>query len=406
MAMVAYTGIESMAQLGGEAKHPAKTVPRAMMLAMGMLLFVYIGIAVVALNALTPQELSTKFFEAPIAGIVSKLPYGANVLGGWVGLLAAMILFVATNARLMGASCLSFNMGKNYQLPRTVYKLHKKHKTPYVSLGIFAVLAMIVVIAARGKLTFLANLYNFGAMLAFFMTHLSLIYLRIKRPEMKRSFKVPFNIKFGKYSLPITGLLGGLATATTWCLVVITKPDGRCLGFTWIILGLAMYFYYRRRQAIAPSAKVDIHKIKIPEFEAKKYKHILVPTRGGGETQTVQMACEMGKLHGADITAVHVVEVPFSLPLETPSSHRTLVAESILKRVEAIGREFNMRVNLRIVQARTVDAAILKLIENENYDLLVMGAVVSAGVTKGYGSVVERVLKKSTCPVWISCISI
>ena len=48
MAMVAYTGIESMAQLGGEAKHPVRTVPRAMMLAMGMLLFVYIGIAVVA----------------------------------------------------------------------------------------------------------------------------------------------------------------------------------------------------------------------------------------------------------------------------------------------------------------------------------------------------------------------
>jgi APA family basic amino acid/polyamine antiporter len=404
MAMVAYTGIESMAQLGSEAKHPAKTVPKAMMLAMGMLLFVYIGIAIVALNALTPQELSGTFFEDPIAGIVSKLPYGSQVLGGWVGLLAAIILFVAANAGLLGASRLSFNMGENYQLPRTVYKLHQKHKTPYVSLGIFAALAMIIVVVARGKLTFLANLYNFGAMLAFFMTHLSLIFLRIKRPEMKRPFKVPFNIKIGKYSLPITGILGGLATAATWCLVVITKPDGRYLGFTWIILGLVMYFYYRKREAIAPSAKVDIQKIKVPEFEAKKYKHILVPTRGGRETQTVQMACEMGKLHGADVTAIHVIEVPFSLPLETPLPQRTLVGESILKRAEAIGREFNMRINLRIVQARTVDAAILELIENEKYDLLVMGAVISDGGS-GYGSVVERVLKESTCPVWISCIS-
>ena len=90
MAMVAYTGIESMAQLGGEAKNPARTVPRAMMLAMGMLLFVYIGIAVVALSAVSPQELSTTFLEDPIAGIVSKFPYGGRVLGGWIGLLAAI----------------------------------------------------------------------------------------------------------------------------------------------------------------------------------------------------------------------------------------------------------------------------------------------------------------------------
>ncbi|MCB1115629.1 MAG: universal stress protein [Chlamydiia bacterium] len=406
MAMVAYTGIEAMAQLGSEAKNPAKTVPKAMMLAMGMLLFVYIGIAIVALSALTPQELSTEFFEDPIAGIVSKLPYGAKVLGGWVGLLAAVILFVAANAGLLGASRLSFGMGENYQLPRTVYRLHKKYRTPVVSLAIFAILAMITVIASRGKLSFLANLYNFGAMLAFFMTHLSLIFLRIKRPEMKRPFKAPLNIKFGKTSLPLTALIGGLATMATWFLVVITKPDGRYLGFTWIAIGLAMYFYYRKKQAIAPSATVEIHKIKIPEFQAKKYTHILVPTRGGKETQTVQMACEMGRLHGAKVTAVHVVEVPFSVPLETPLPHRMVVAESILKRAEAIGREFHVGLKLRIVQARTVDAAILELIEKEGFDLLVMGALVSSGSGKGYGSVVERVLKESSCPVWISCISI
>jgi len=404
MAMVAYTGIESMAQLGGEAKNPARTVPKAMMLAMGMLLFVYIGIAVVALSAVTPQELSTTFLEDPIAGIVSKFPYGGRVLGGWIGLLAAVILFVASNAGLIGASRLCFNMGENYQLPRFVYKLHKKHKTPFVSLGIFAIFAIIIVLSARGKLDFLASLYNFGAMLAFFMTHLSLIFLRIRKPDAKRPFKVPFNIPIGKYSIPITGIIGGLATAATWCLVVVTKADGRNLGFLWIFFGLAIYYYFRKKQSIPPAGKVEIQKIKMPEFQAKKYKHILVPTRGGRETQTVQMACEIAKVHGADVTAVHVVEVPFSLPLETPLYHRTVVASSILNRAEAIGREFNVGMKLRVVHARTVDTAILELIEKEEYDLLVMGTVISAaGASKGYGAVVERVLKSSTCPVWICC---
>ena len=406
IAMVAYTGIESMSQLSGEAKNPSRTVPRAMMLAMGMLLFVYMSLSIVALSAVTPQELSTTYLNNPIAGIVSKFPFGSHLLGGWVGILAALILFVAANAGLIGASRLSFHMGENYQMPRFVYRLHKKHKTPFVSLAIFAFFAILILIASRGKLTFLADLYTFGAMLAFFMTHISLIILRIKRPNMKRPFKVPFNIRWGKTTIPLTAILGGISTLAAWILVVITKPDGRYLGFTWVILGLVMYLFYRKKQNIDPTGRVEIQKIKMPEFQASKYQHILVPTRGGRETETVQMACEIAKVHKAHVTAIHVIEVPFSLPLETPLDHRTATAESILKRAEAIGREFDISMKLRVVNARTVDSAILRLVEKENFDLLVLGTVMaSSRVTKGkgYGAVVERILKSISCPVWICC---
>ncbi len=406
MAMVAFTGIESMAQLSGEAKYPARTVPRAMMLAMGILLFVYIGLSVVALSAMTPQELSTTYLDNPIAGIVTKFPFGGRVLGGWVGILAAIILFVAANAGLMGASRLSFNMGENYQLPRMIYRLHKRYKTPFVSLAIFATLAALILIASRGRLTFLADLYTFGAMLAFTLTHLSLIILRIKSPDMKRPFRVPFNFKWRGASIPITAVLGGLATFTTWILVVITKPDGRNLGLAWLIIGLVMYIFYRKKHAIPPAGRVEIQKIDIPDYKASSYKRILVPTRGGRETETVQMACEIAKIHGGEVTAIHVIEVPFSLSLETPLYHRTVVAESILKRAEAIGREFHVGMKLRVVNARSVDAAILELIEKEEFDLLVLGTKISGGAgTKGYGSVVERILKSTTCPVWICCTS-
>ena len=120
MAMVAYTGIESMAILGSEAKDPAKTVPKAILYAMGTLLFVYLGISVVALSAVTPQQLSTTYLEDPVAGIVAHLPFGGRIMGAWIGLLAAIILFVAANAGLMGASRLSFRMSENYQIPRFV----------------------------------------------------------------------------------------------------------------------------------------------------------------------------------------------------------------------------------------------------------------------------------------------
>ncbi len=402
MAMVAYTGIESMAQLGGEAKTPARTVPRAMMLAMGMLLIIYIGISLIALSALSPQELSSKYLENPLTGIVSMLPFGGKILGGWVGLLAAVILFVAGNAGLIGASRLSFNMGQNYQIPRRIYRLHPKYKSPYVSLAIFAVLSSCIVIASRGKLTFLADLYNFGAMLAFFMTHLSLIILRIRNPNQERPFKCPLNIPFKGFSLPLTSLIGGLATFATWILVLITKPDGRYLGIIWLSLGILMYFFYRKKQAIRPTATVKIEKIKIPDFRPLKYQKIIVPTRGGKETETVQMACEIAKIHGAKVTALHVIEVPFSLSLDSPFYGRTAIAESILNRAEAIGREFHIGMHLQMIAARSVDGAILDLIENEKFDLVVMGTQISKGGTsKGYGGVVEKILKKAPCPVWL-----
>ena len=402
MAMVAYTGIESMAQLGGEAKTPARTVPKAMMLAMGMLLVVYIGISLVALSVLSPQELSSKYLEDPLAGIVSVLPFGGRVLGGWIGLLAAVILFVAGNAGLIGASRLSFNMGRNYQIPRAIYRLHPKYKSPYISLAVFAALSICIVIASRGKLTFLADLYNFGAMLAFFMTHLSLIILRIRKPNQRRPFKCPLNISFKGISFPLISLIGGLATFATWILVLITKPDGRYLGTIWLILGLVMYIFYRKKQAIRPTTTVKIEKVKIPDFHPLKYKKIVVPTRGGQETGTVQMACEIARIHGAKVTALHVMEVPFSLSLESSLNERTALAESILSRADAIGREFHIGMHLRMIIARSIDSAILNLVDYEKFDLIVMGTQISKGGTsKGYGGVVEKVLKKAPCPVWL-----
>lgn len=402
MAMVAYTGIESMAALGSEAKRPEKTVPRAILYAMVMLLFVYFGISIVALSAMTPQELGTTFLDDPVAGIVAKLPFGGKLLGAWVGMLAAIILFVAANAGLMGSSRLAFKMGENYQLPRFIYKLHPRFKTPFVSLATFGVLAALIILWSRGNLVFLADLYTFGAMMAFCAAHLSLIMLRVKKPNLHRPFRVPLNLKFKNFSLPITAMLGGLLTFGVWILVIITKPEGRSLGFTWIALGLIMYFIYRRKHKIAPTGTLEIKKIKIPGYQAKSYKKILVPTRGGKETQTVQMACEIAKVHKGEVTAINIIEVPFSVSIDSPLHYRTVVAESVLKRAEAIGREFNVTMGLRVIKSRSISQAILELIEQEEYDLLVLGAVITpSGSTKGFGAVTDDILRDSTCPVLV-----
>lgn len=400
MAMVAYTGIESMAQLTSETKKPAKTVPRAIMLAMNVLILMYFLISLVALSAVTPEKLGTTYLENPLAGIVAGLPFGKTFFAPWIGLLGAIILLVAANAGLMGASRLSFRLGEYYQIPRVFYKLHPTYQTPYVALIFFAFFSILIVIWSQGELSFLADLYNFGAMLAFFFSHLSLIIIRAKFPDQERPFKIPFNIKFSKnIKIPITALIGLVATFAVWILVILTKPEGRYLGIAWIGIGIISYFLYRKKKKIAPMAQLEIEKVKIPEFKKVSFSSILVPTRGGKETETVQIACQLAKYHHAKLVAVYVIQVPFSISLTTPLFHQVKEAEKTLGRAEAIAREFGLDLETHFIKSRSVSKAIVEYVEEKKFDLVVLGA---SSQTEGLGVVTEQIIKESPCQIFIS----
>ena len=403
MAMVAYTGIESIAQLAAEAQRPARTVPRAIFLTMGVLIVVYLGISVVALSAITPHDLGTKYILNPVAGIVDALPFGKQLLSPAVAILAAVVLAVAANAGLMGSSRLSFNMGEYYQLPRIFYRLQPRFRTPIISLGFFSLVASFIILASRGSMDFLADLYNFGAMLAFTSAHLSLLVMRIKKPHLKRPFKIPFNIKVKGYELPVTAIVGCMATISVWLLVVFTKPEGRYLGCAWMVLGIGMYLYYRHIKKMKPMGSISIEQIKVPGYKPMNIRKILVPTRGGTQTETVQMACEVAKAHQAKVVAVQVVEIAASLPLDISIPHRMAAAEAVLKRAEAIARDLNVEIELQIVRSRSIPDTILELLEKGQYDLLVLGALKSAEEphVKGLGAISERILKEAKCRVWI-----
>ena len=401
MAMVAYIGIESITQLAGEARSPQRTVPRSIILTMVTLFIMYFGISAVALSAMHPTVLATTYLEDPLAGIAAALPVGGRLFGPWIGILGATILFVAANAGLVGASRLTFSMGEYYQVPRIFYRLHPKFRTPYVSLAFFTMLAGLVIIVAQ-RLTFLADLYNFGAMLAFSLAHLSLLGLRVRQPNLERPFRIPINLRIGGAQLPVTALFGFLATVAVWVDVVLTKPAGRNLGFLWMGVGLICYVAYRRQQRIAPTAHVEIERVQVPEFQPLAVKKILVPTLGGLYTENLQIACELAKQHGASVTALYVIEMPAALPLDTFLPDRFAAGEASLKRAQAIGREYELAVTTQLLQARSAADSILDVSREGGYDLIVMGTAMKHGApTPTLGSTVESVLRNAPCRVWL-----
>jgi APA family basic amino acid/polyamine antiporter len=401
MAMVAYTGIESIAQLAAETHKPSVAIPRAIRWTAFSLVILYFLISVVGLSVISPQELGTTYIDDPIAGIVAKLPFGGKWLAPWFGLIAAIILLIASNAGLIGASRLTFSMGEYYQVPRLFYKMHNRFRTPYVSLGIFSLFAAIIVLLSRGKILFLADIYNFGAQIAFFFAHLSLLVLRIKKPNLPRPFKSPLNLSLGKNrSVPLTALIGVLATFAVWLVVIITKPEGRNLGFAWLALGIGMYLYYRKQNRIAPMGQLSIEKIKIPEYQPMHLKNILVTARILGDTEALQTACQLAKSFGAKLTAVHVIEIPPSLPMHAPMEKREEIGEAALKRAEAVSREYNLSIELKLVRARTIEGAILELVTHGGYDMVIVSARKEELREKDHFALeLQKLLKTAPCRV-------
>jgi basic amino acid/polyamine antiporter, APA family len=400
MAMVAYTGIEAISQLAAEVKHPAVAIPRAIKWTTVVVLFLYFSLSTVGLSVVSPHDLGTRYLNDPIGGIAENFPIGGAILGPWVGLLAAVILLIASNAGLIGCSRLVFAMGENYQVPSFCYKLHSRFRTPYVTLIIFTVLSSLIVALSRGQMLFLADIYNFGAQIAFFSVHMSLLVLRWRRPELERPYRIPFNIPFGKgRSLPLTAILGAAATFSVWLLVVITKVEGRILGFSWMFLGLAMYLYYRRKHKISATARIKMEKVKVPGFNPLKVRHILAPVRLVGSTESLQTACQLAKANHAELTVVFVLEVPHSLPMDAKMPKMEIFGEAALKRAEAIARELHLSPQLKLLRSRSVESALLNLIAHDDYDLIVIGLEYRE-LRKKAGLDAEKLLKDSPCRVF------
>jgi nucleotide-binding universal stress UspA family protein len=175
------------------------------------------------------------------------------------------------------------------------------------------------------------------------------------------------------------------------------------MGISWILLGVLMYWIYRRRKKISPTTQVVIQKIKIPEFHPLEIKHILLPLRSTTQTETVQIACDLAKMHKGKITALHVIEVPFSMPLDTVIPHRLELASMVLKTAEAIALDQGIVMEMEIVRARGIADAIIDVLSRDGYDLLLLEStkVPEKGGRQAMGALLTELIQRAPCRTWV-----
>ncbi len=254
IAALCFTGVETVSQLGEETLLPATRIPRAYFMMIITVLLIFSGISIVALSAMTPQTLGDPvngWARDPIAGIAANLPVAGlrTVFAPLVSVLAASILLVATNAGLLGISRLIYNLSSHDQAPKLLSKVHSRFRTPYIAIITFGIIAIILLLPGIANIgSFFSNLgalYVFGDLLCFAFAHLAILGLRIKEPSTARPFKLRGNIPFRGKQLPVTAILGFLATITIWVIVIITQPYSRWAGMLWMGLGIVVYLLFR-----------------------------------------------------------------------------------------------------------------------------------------------------------------
>ncbi len=401
VGMIAYTGIETISNMSEEAKDASRTIPRGVGLTVLAVLGLYALLPMIALSAMPVNEvggeftteLGTTFADDPVLGIVENLGLSAgltDVLRYYVGVLAAVILIIATNAGLIGVSRLTFSMGHYRQLPDRLRRIHPRFRTPYIAILVFSLVAAITLLPGETEL--LATLYSFGAMLSFTIAHIAVIRLRQRYPEREREWKPPGNITLFGVNLPLTAVFGGLGTFAAWIVVMALNPRTLVIGAIWMVLGVSLYLLYRRSQGISPT---QTHKVVLPEplgVEELEYKSVLVAFEDGEpfNEETVATAVRLASRRRRAIHVIASVTVPSHLPLDAPLKEQEEEAQSKIEQAKLIG---GLRVSGHVHRVRPNQAG--HSIAEEAQDLeasaLVMGLRYRNGAPL-YGKTLQTVL--------------
>jgi APA family basic amino acid/polyamine antiporter len=415
LAMLAYTGIETVSNMAEEARDPGRDVPRAVNLILFAVLGVYAGMTVVALSALPVtghgahattllgQPPPHGFQNDPVLGIIDHLGLSATVahaLRYYVGVLAATILFIATNAGLIGISRLSWSLAEHRQLPAIFSRLHRRHRTPWFTIITFSVFAGILLIP--GKTDFLGNLYSFGAMLSFTTAHIAVIALRFKDPDRERPYRAPWNIRVRGRDLPMTAVLGGIGTFAAWVSVLVLHTEARTVGVGWMVVGLIGYVIYRRHEGMDLTSHYKVARHERPAFFVElEYRSALVPIFGTDvDASALRTAA---RLVGEDalVEALYVLRVPNQLSIDAGLEAEEQLGLSVLESAKLAGRRAGLKVHTRLVRARNPGAAIVEEAERGGAEIIYLGTEHAPPSERALGPTATYLLAHRPCRVVI-----
>jgi basic amino acid/polyamine antiporter, APA family len=412
LAMLAYTGLETVSNLAEETREPGRALPRSLFSGIGLVVLIYVAIACVALSAFPATNgttaLGTEWLRSPLMGIVdalrAPLPNGlATALRIYVGLTGAVILLVAVTTSISGFTRLAHSLGEHGQLPRAFGRLNRRtlvSPQAIVAAAVISIALMISTSFVHDDIAFLASLFSFGVLAAFTAAQLAVIKLRFSEPELARPYRAPANVRLRGVDVPLPAIVGSVATFAIWIVAMATHPGARYGGPAWLVAGAVVYWLVRKGRGEGLLEHVSAPTESFPESE---FTSILVPMKLGaiGE-EMIATAVKLARDRGALVEALYVIRVPLDKSLEAELDEQEEAAAASLAEARLLGADNGVDVQTETIRARSIGDAIVAEASRRGNDLIVVGSAPRwRRQSRFFSPTVEYVLRKAPCEVLV-----
>jgi APA family basic amino acid/polyamine antiporter len=422
VAMLAYTGLETVANLAAETREPGKSLPRALFYGIGATVAVSFLIGIVGISAFpghpdprgpggSASDLGTTWLKEPLIGITTAFrgslsTWQVDALRVFIGLTGTLILVAAVTAATAGAARLAFSLAQHDMLPHTFGTPSRRARFSPAAIvavvGMSSILLVLVDVLTR-EVRFLASLYSFGVLLTFTAAQLAVIRLRFREPDLERPFRAPWNVRVRGRPVPIAALVGAPLTFAIWIASMATHPGARVAGPIWMAVGAVVFVAVRRASGARLLEQVEAPVADLVPAQEGAYQRILVPLKLGpiGD-EVLATAIKLAEEEGARIDVLHVVKVPMELLLEAEMIDAEEGAAASIAEAKLLAEEHGIEVEGAIVRARALGEAIVQEATANGADLIVLGSAPRwRRQSRFFSPTVDYVLRKAPCEVMV-----
>jgi amino acid transporter/K+/H+ antiporter YhaU regulatory subunit KhtT len=234
---ISYVGFELISNAAEEIIEPSKTVPRAILITLGVSTAIYVFVVGVMMGTVNYAELAQS--EISFIFTAERLfgPWGS-----WAGIIATIMASLSAFSVTLGASArILFALGRDKHFPGFFAQLHPKYQTPHIALFICALI--VIIFSSSGIVKFVASLSDFGYLMGLGIINYSVIPLHKRMPNLRR----PFQTKFFPW-VPILGVI------TTWMFVPALELRSFVLGGMLTLVGSGIYL-------LRPTNRAELFKL-------------------------------------------------------------------------------------------------------------------------------------------------
>ncbi|MFC1532849.1 amino acid permease [Thermodesulfobacteriota bacterium] len=333
---ISYVGFELISNASEEIIQPSKTVPRAILITLGVSTAIYVFVVGVMMGTVNHAELART--DIPFIFTADRL-FGA--WGRWAGIIATIMASLSAFSVTLGASArILYALGRDKHFPGFFARLHPKFQTPHIALFICALI--VIIFSASGIVKFVASISDFGYLMGLGIINYAVIPLHKKMPNLRRPFQTRY--------FPLIPILGII---TTWMFVPALEFRSFILGGILTLVGTGIYLSKSENRA---------EVFKLPKVMAKALKMFIYKLR----RMRMRVLIISGEKQGQNIADRLLAKDEYHMMFRSAEHQVTFVEED-----EALCKELERRYNVLIYQGDGTKKELLGQVGVDSVDVVI-----------------------------------